>query len=82
MHASTGNTRHYVDGALMEKPSALRIARYPNSLGYYLRYLDEEGREQTDTYHQTVADAHHQAAFEFGVQPHEWTVLNREQSDA
>ena len=74
-HVPTGNTRHIVGGSLMRKPSTLRIARYPNDPGYYLLYLDEGGHEQTDTYHESVTDAHHQAASEFGVQPQEWTVL-------
>jgi hypothetical protein len=45
-------------------------------------FLNEDGREQADTYDSSVADALHQAAAEFGVQPHEWTVLLGERSDA
>jgi len=80
-HAPTGNTRHYVDGAMMGKPSALRIARYPTDSGYYLLYLDENGHEGTDTWHERIDDARHQAAAEFGVHSHEWTVLSREHSE-
>jgi hypothetical protein len=79
IHVPTGNTRHTVGGVPMSKPSTLRIARYVDDPGYYLLYLDEHGHEQTDTWHQSLDDAHHQATFEFGVQPQEWTVL---QSDA
>jgi hypothetical protein len=78
-HVPTDNTRHTVGGAPMGKPSTLRIARYTDDPGYYLLYLDEQGHEQTDTWHQSLDDAYHQATFEFGVQPQEWTVL---QSDA
>jgi hypothetical protein len=80
-HVPTGNTRHYVGGSLMATPSTVRIARYTGDPGYYLLYLDENGQEQTDTWHENIADARHQATYEFRVQPHEWTVLRREQDD-
>ncbi len=78
-HAPTGETRHLVGGSPVGKPSTLRIARYATGSGYYLLYLDEDGQEQTDTYHASVADARRQAAFEFGVEEHE-SVLHREPS--
>jgi hypothetical protein len=71
----TGNTRHVVGGTLIGKPSSLRVARYADDPGYYLLYLDEHGQETTDTCHQSLDDALHQATFEFGVQAHEWTVV-------
>ena len=39
-HQPTGNTRHLRSGALLGPPIKLRIVRYPDEVGYKLRYLD------------------------------------------
>ncbi len=77
-HGPTGNTRHYRDGGLLPPPVGLEIAWYPGETGYYLFYLDGSGDVQTDTWHQTLEDAMHQAEFEFRVKPDEWEALSTE----
>ena len=75
-HAPTGNTRH-LDGVTGEEfppPIELRIVQYAGDPGFYLFYCDETGAEFTDTYHDTLEGAKAQAAFEFNVQPNEWTA--------
>lgn len=71
-HVATGFTRHFRDGALLPAPVALLITQYRVDQGYYLFYCDESGEEQTDTYHDTLAQAMRQAEVEFGVKPEEW----------
>jgi hypothetical protein len=71
-HRPTGETRHFKGGEPLPPPRSLRIVRYADDGGIYLLYLDPDGQEQTDTWHQTVDDAQRQAAFEFEVQPDEW----------
>jgi hypothetical protein len=71
-HKPTGRTRHLVGGAPIAKPSALRIVSYDGDPGFYLLYLDTEGKELTDTYHDTLEAALDQAEWEFGVTPDEW----------
>jgi hypothetical protein len=36
---------------------------------------DCHGAEQTDTWHETLAGAQHQAEYEFDVTPGDWTVV-------
>lgn len=74
-HKPTGNTRHYDVSGPLPAPRALRIASYPGDAGYYLLYLDEAGRELTDTYHESMEDALAQAEWEFGIKPEEWEEL-------
>jgi hypothetical protein len=52
----------------------LRIVQLPErpDAGYYLLYLDSEGMEMTDTWHESVAAAIEQAKFEFGLMPDDW----------
>ena len=60
----TGATRHTVGGFEFEPAAALAIARYPDDEGIYLLYLDQSGQVVTNTWHSSLADALHQAAFE------------------
>jgi hypothetical protein len=55
--------------------TALWIVHDPDDSGYYLMYGCENG-QSTDTWHQSLEDALHQADWEFGVQPEEWTETN------
>jgi hypothetical protein len=71
-HRPTGGSRHFKGGELLSAPKSLRIVRYPDDPGIYLLYLDKDGQEQTDTWHQSVDDAQSQATFEFEVRPEEW----------
>jgi len=50
----------------------LKIVQYQGATSYYLFYCDENGREVTDTLHDTVEEAQSQAEWEFGVTPEEW----------
>jgi hypothetical protein len=61
----TGATRHTVGGVEFGPATALAIARYPNEEGIYLFYIDDDGRVVTDTWHASLEDALHQAAFEY-----------------
>ncbi len=71
-HQATGNTRHYRNDREIPPPSELKIVSYSNDQGYYLLYLDAQGNELTDTYHESVESAMEQAAWEFNVLPDDW----------
>jgi hypothetical protein len=68
-HQPTGQTRHI--GVPTEAFRELRIVERDH--GIFLLYLDQDGNEVTDTWHQSLGDAMHQAEFEFSVQPDEWS---------
>ena len=72
-HKSTGATRHYSGTVeITQQIVLLQIVQCPNDNGYYLLYLDNEGAELTDTYHESLEAALDQAPFEFCVQPEGW----------
>jgi hypothetical protein len=73
-HSPTGKTRHRSGGALLPPPAELRIAQYSNDPGYYLLHYDSDGREMTDTYHDSLEDAIAQAEWEFGAHEGEWEI--------
>lgn len=75
LHKVTGKTRHYSGEELLPVPSELQIAQYPGDDGYYLFYLDADGQEMTDTFHDDVKGAMEQAEWEFEVKPSEWTEI-------
>lgn len=68
----TGATRHYRGGRLLPPPQRLEIVRLPPASGYYLLYLDEDGAEMNDGWHESMEEALDQAHFEFGLLPSEW----------
>ena len=74
-HLRPGRTKHtLIDemGAREFPPFAsLVIAQFSGDSGYYLLHLCENG-EGTDTWHQNLDDALHQAEWELGVSPEEW----------
>ena len=72
VHEPTGKTVHYYKNERLGVPASLQIARYPGDEGYYLFYLDEQGNEMTDTYHDDVEGAMDQARFEFSIPPAAW----------
>ena len=74
-HQATGRTHHYLGDVEMTQAAILQIAQYPNDSGYYLLYCDEESKELTDTYHDSLESAMHQATLEFQVQSTEWQSL-------
>jgi hypothetical protein len=70
--AATGFTVHRRSDEILPKPSTLAIAQVGSDPGYYLLYLDDEGEEMTDTYHETLDAAFDQAEAEFDVTKAEW----------
>ena len=74
-HIPTGKTRHVVGGEMLSPPAELRIVRYLGDPGYYLFYCDNTGKELTDTYHDTLAGAVAQAAWEFSTKEEDWEIL-------
>jgi hypothetical protein len=71
-HQPTGRTRHYLGGELMPPPAGLAIVQFAGDSGFYLYYLDSNGKVFTDTYHSTIEQAKHQADFEFNVKDSDW----------
>ena len=74
-HRPTGATKHYHGAVELPPPSKLAIVRYPDDPAFYLVYLDEEGNELTDTYHDSQAQAMAQARWEFRLDENEWEVI-------
>jgi len=77
-HLRPGRTRHAIAGArgLREFPpfARLEIAQYQGDSSYYPLHICEDG-QTADTNHETIDEAMHQAEWEFGVQQHEWHVV-------
>ena len=71
-HKPTGRTVHTRDGNPIHVPAGLAIVQLSGDPGFYLYYLDSNGREITDTYHSTIEQAMKQASFEFGVEVTDW----------
>lgn len=74
-HCSTGKTYHSYKGHAIPQPASLLIISYPDHPGYYLLYLDSDGNELTDTYHDTCEQALLQAEWEFGIEAEEWDIV-------
>jgi hypothetical protein len=78
-HLRPGRTKHTLcdtQGSREFPPFvSLVIAQYPGDSGYYLLHLCEDGHG-TDTWHETIDDAFHQAEYEFEVKPEEWDETN------
>lgn len=68
-------TIHRSQDGIFPNPAALSIVQYENDQGFYLFYLDATGKEQTDTYHETLDSAFEQAEFEFGIKREVWIPL-------
>jgi len=75
-HEATGNCRHYKVGEVLPDPHQLRIVQYDAGGGFYLLYLDYNGEELTDTFHDTLDAALQQAEWEFRVPPAAWRFSN------
>ena len=78
-HLRPGRTQHSIvgkDGRHEFPPFVeLKITQFPGDSGYYLMHICEDG-QAADTWHLTLDDAFHQAEWEFGVSPDEWTEIN------
>ena len=82
----TGATRHsfgsvvedeVVPGPPLSPFAALAIVTYDNNNGYYLFYLDPDWEEVTDTWHESVERAKHQAEFEYEGITSKWVSVSR-----
>ena len=71
-HHATGKTHHFENQEPITNIAELRIVKYEDDAGYYLLYFDENQKELTDTYHESIESAHKQAEWEFQVKPSEW----------
>lgn len=85
-HRPTGSMRHFYGSRLeperrvaLPVSVALVIVRYAeeDEGAFYLLYLDAEGNELTNTFHETVEAAQRQAEFEFRVGLGEWVFSAR-----
>jgi hypothetical protein len=74
-HHRPGKTKHQFLGpnGTQDFPPfvALTIAQYVGDSGFYLLYEPESGMG-TDTWHESLENALHQAEYEFGVERDEW----------
>ena len=77
-HFNPGRTKHTLSDANGTRPfppfTSLAITRYGEDVGYYLMHICDDN-SGTDTWHETLDDALHQAEWEFGVRPEEWTEV-------
>jgi len=64
-HRFTGACKQVVRGELMGSMAGLAICQFPGQDGFYLFGCDADWQEITDTWHQTLEDAQHQAEFEY-----------------
>jgi hypothetical protein len=64
-HIKTDNTVHLVAGHEIAEPQGLVIAQYDGEEFYYLFGCNEAWESQSDTWHETLADAKDQAEFEY-----------------
>ena len=78
-HVDTGLTKHTLIDSKGSRPfskfTSLEITRYPDEESCYLMHICADGTG-TDTWHESLEDALHQANWEFGVEIHEWTDVN------
>jgi hypothetical protein len=81
----TGATQHeygyVVEGEIVPGPpmppfAALAIVTYDNDNDYYLLYLDSNWEEVTDTCHESVERAKHQAEFEYEGITSKWVSVS------
>jgi hypothetical protein len=64
-HRLTGGCKQIVAGQLMGQMAGLAICHQASEDAFYLFGCDAEWQSVTDTWHQTVEDAKHQAEFEY-----------------
>lgn len=73
-HKATGRTRHYHGSIELPAPASLQIVRFTGDSGFYLLYLDDLGKELTDTYFSDLSEALAQARWEFSLEPEDWAM--------
>src|SRR5580698_7335435 len=78
-HLNPGRTKHILSDSTGMRPfppfTSLAITRYGKDPGYYLMHICDGGLG-TDTFHETLEEALHQAEWEFEVRPGEWTDVD------
>jgi len=74
-HHPTGACRHIVAGKLQGPVAGLAICKYEADPGYRLLYCDREWNTITDTRHDSVEDAKHQAETEYTGVSSTWQHL-------
>lgn len=72
---NSGNTRHFIDGEIKNSFACLAICQYPADTGYYLFYCDRDWNVLTDTYHNNIEGAIHQAESEYEGSSSSWAFL-------
>jgi hypothetical protein len=75
-HTPTGKTKHSSGNEELPPAAMLQIVKYEDVEGFYLLYLDADGNELTDTFHDTLERAFAQAEWEYRVKPNEWETVN------
>lgn len=76
-HPPTGAVTHHYGSEELPPPASLRIMSYSDVDGFYLLYLDAQGDEMTDTYHETLEEAFAMAKREFTIDPADWARIHR-----
>jgi hypothetical protein len=75
-HLNPSRTKHTLSDSTGVRPfppfTSLAITQYGDDPGYYLMHICDNNLG-TDTWHETLKDALHQAEWEFAVLPEEWT---------
>jgi len=71
-HRFTGNCKQIVAGQLMEPMAGLAICHQASEDAFYLFGCDAEWQSVTDTWHQSIEDAKHQAEFEYAGVSKTW----------
>jgi hypothetical protein len=72
-HQHTGNTRHIVSGQLVGPVNGLAICQYSGDTAFYLFSCDATWCSIADTCHESLAEARHQAEFEYVGVSSTWT---------
>lgn len=82
--AAPHRTRHYCglppevaghEDSRVELPAAAFVVLDTSSEGVFLYRYDSEGRFAGDTWHKSVEEAKHQAAYEYSVSDGDWRVM-------
>jgi hypothetical protein len=71
-HRHTGSCRQSVADVLQGAAAGLAICQYEGEDSFYLFGCDENWQSVTDTWHETLEDARHQAEFEYGGVSRTW----------
>lgn len=83
---ATGRTKHFlgtlVEGTLVkteQRPVPAWVEISKEGGAFYLFYFGADGTCLTDTWHQTLDEAKHQAELEFAISAAEWQPVSGEE---